>query len=61
MRFFVVALAAPLLLQTASAQPKAVTGARLVFEMFKVCDGKISAVDAFMKKAPAGTKWIWER
>ncbi len=33
----------------------------MVFEMFKIYDGKINAVEAFMKSMPAGTKWIWER
>jgi hypothetical protein len=33
----------------------------MVFEMFKIYDGRINAVEAFMKSMPAGTKWHWEK
>lgn len=31
-----------------------------VFEMFKIYDGKIQAVEAFMKTVPAGTPFLWK-
>lgn len=36
-------------------------GTLMVFEMFKIYDGKINAVEAFMKKMPVGAKWNWEK
>ncbi len=31
-----------------------------VFEMFKVYDGRINAVEAFMKEVPANTPFLWQ-
>ncbi|MES2605409.1 MAG: hypothetical protein V4603_10765 [Pseudomonadota bacterium] len=31
-----------------------------VFEMFKIYDGKIQAVEAFMEEVPANTPFLWE-
>jgi hypothetical protein len=35
-------------------------GTLLVWEMFKIYDGKIQAVEAFMKAAPVGTGFGWD-
>ena len=31
-----------------------------VFEMFKIYDGRINAVEAFMKEVPANTPVLWQ-
>jgi hypothetical protein len=31
-----------------------------VFEMFKIYDGKMQAVEAFMKTVPANTPFLWK-
>ncbi len=36
------------------------TGELSVFEMFKIYDGKINAVEAFMKEVPADTPFLWQ-
>jgi hypothetical protein len=36
------------------------TGELSVFEMFKIYDGKINAVEAFMKEVPADTPFLWK-
>jgi hypothetical protein len=36
------------------------TGELSVFEMFKIYDGRINAVEAFMKEVPANTPFLWQ-